>query len=334
MGGRNRISGEDWKRDVLFIVISILTIAITIIILVRSGLARARYEIPKYPLYLLLSELIYITQLVLIGVRLSVIFNRGIGFRVGTRELIKVAAAQTFASLLMPGFYIGGEAVSIAYLTSRGLPTTRATEGIVLRYTVDTVTLTLIVLLLYLTRVATIPYIALLITSALFIAYTVLLMSILSARLGRYIEGFLKVISSRTSLASRFIVINRDDTYGVKLTLLDYTIIFALSIAQWVLSGLNILLIFYAFGVHISLLTGILINSLYVVLTYVSILPGSAGIGELANLYILDNLGLGNYYLAYDIWFRVVTYMAPLIMLMPAFLSVTRTLTINQRTSP
>ncbi|MCG2863304.1 MAG: flippase-like domain-containing protein [Vulcanisaeta sp.] len=334
MGGRNRISGEDWKRDVLFIVISILTIAITIIILVRSGLARARYEIPKYPLYLLLSELIYITQLVLIGVRLSVIFNRGIGFRVGTRELIKVAAAQTFASLLMPGFYIGGEAVSIAYLTSRGLPTTRATEGIVLRYTVDTVTLTLIVLLLYLTRVATIPYIALLITSALFIAYTVLLMSILSARLGRYIEGFLKVISSRTSLASNFIVINRDDTYGVKLTLLDYTIIFALSIAQWVLSGLNILLIFYAFGVHISLLTGILINSLYVVLTYVSILPGSAGIGELANLYILDNLGLGNYYLAYDIWFRVVTYMAPLIMLMPAFLSVTRTLTINQRTSP
>jgi hypothetical protein len=334
VGGRNRISGEDWKRDVLFIVISILTIAITIIILVRSGLARARYEIPKYPLYLLLSELIYITQLVLIGVRLSVIFNRGIGFRVGTRELIKVAAAQTFASLLMPGFYIGGEAVSIAYLTSRGLPTTRATEGIVLRYTVDTVTLTLIVLLLYLTRVATIPYIALLITSALFIAYTVLLMSILSARLGRYIEGFLKVISSRTSLASNFIVINRDDTYGVKLTLLDYTIIFALSIAQWVLSGLNILLIFYAFGVHISLLTGILINSLYVVLTYVSILPGSAGIGELANLYILDNLGLGNYYLAYDIWFRVVTYMAPLIMLMPAFLSVTRTLTINQRTSP
>ncbi|MFP3216525.1 MAG: lysylphosphatidylglycerol synthase transmembrane domain-containing protein [Vulcanisaeta sp.] len=334
MGGRNRISGEDWKRDVLFIVISILTIAITIIILVRSGLARARYEIPKYPLYLLLSELIYITQLVLIGVRLSVIFNRGIGFRVGTRELIKVAAAQTFASLLMPGFYIGGEAVSIAYLTSRGLPTTRATEGIVLRYTVDTVTLTLIVLLLYLTRVATIPYIALLITSALFIAYTVLLMSILSARLGRYIEGFLKVISSRTSLASNFIVINRDDTYGVKLTLLDYTIIFALSIAQWVLSGLNILLIFYAFGVRISLLTGILINSLYVVLTYVSILPGSAGIGELANLYILDNLGLGNYYLAYDIWFRVVTYMAPLIMLMPAFLSVTRTLTINQRTSP
>ncbi|MCG2870032.1 MAG: flippase-like domain-containing protein [Vulcanisaeta sp.] len=334
MGGRNRISGEDWKRDVLFIVISILTIAITIIILVRSGLARARYEIPKYPLYLLLSELIYITQLALVGVRLSVIFNRGIGFRVGTRELIKVAAAQTFASLLMPGFYIGGEAVSIAYLTSRGLPTTRATEGIVLRYTVDTVTLTLIVLLLYLTRVATIPYIALLITSALFIAYTVLLMSILSARLGRYIEGFLKVISSRTSLASNFIVINRDDTYGVKLTLLDYTIIFALSIAQWVLSGLNILLIFYAFGVHISLLTGILINSLYVVLTYVSILPGSAGIGELANLYILDNLGLGNYYLAYDIWFRVVTYMAPLIMLMPAFLSVTRTLTINQRTSP
>ena len=334
MGGRNRISGEDWKRDVLFIVISILTIAITIIILVRSGLARARYEIPKYPLYLLLSELIYITQLVLIGVRLSVIFNRGIGFRVGTRELIKVAAAQTFASLLIPGFYIGGEAVSIAYLTSRGLPTARATEGIVLRYTVDTVTLTLIVLLLYLTRVATIPYIALLITSALFIAYTVLLMSILSARLGRYIEGFLRVISSRTSLASSFIVINRDDTYGVKLTLLDYTIIFALSIAQWVLSGLNILLIFYAFGVHISLLTGILINSLYVVLTYVSILPGSAGIGELANLYILDNLGLGNYYLAYDIWFRVVTYMAPLIMLMPAFLSVTRTLTINQRTSP
>jgi len=334
VGGRNRIGGEDWKRDVLFIVISILTIAITIIILVRSGLARARYEIPKYPLYLLLSELIYITQLVLIGVRLSVIFNRGIGFRVGTRELIKVAAAQTFASLLIPGFYIGGEAVSIAYLTSRGLPTTRATEGIVLRYTVDTVTLTLIVLLLYLTRVATIPYIALLITSALFIAYTVLLMSILSARLGRYIEGFLRVISSRTSLASSFIVINRDDTYGVKLTLLDYTIIFALSIAQWVLSGLNILLIFYAFGVHISLLTGILINSLYVVLTYVSILPGSAGIGELANLYILDNLGLGNYYLAYDIWFRVVTYMAPLIMLMPAFLSVTRTLTINQRTSP
>jgi uncharacterized protein (TIRG00374 family) len=334
VGGRNRISGDDWRRDVLFIVISILTIAITIIILVRSGLARARYEIPKYPLYLLLSELIYITQLVLIGVRLSVIFNRGIGFRVGTRELIKVAAAQTFASLLMPGFYIGGEAVSIAYLTSRGLPTTRATEGIVLRYTVDTVTLTLIVLLLYLTRVATIPYIALLITSALFIAYTVLLMSILSARLGRYIEGFLKVISSRTSLASSFIVINRDNTYGVKLTLLDYTIIFALSIAQWVLSGLNILLIFYAFGVHISLLTGILINSLYVVLTYVSILPGSAGIGELANLYILDNLGLGNYYLAYDIWFRVVTYIAPLIMLMPAFLSVTRTLTINQRTSP
>jgi len=91
-------------------------------------------------------------------------------------------------------------------------------------------------------------------------------------------------------------------------------------------------LIFYALGVHISLIMGVLITSSYVVLTYISILPGSAGIGELANLYILDILGLGDYYLAYDIWFRVITYMVPLIIFMPAFLGVTRTLTINRRT--
>ncbi len=88
------------------------------------------------------------------------------------------------------------------------------------------------------------------------------------------------------------------------------------------------MMIFYAFGVHINVLTGILISSSYIVLTYISILPGSAGIGELANLYILNSLGLGNYYLMYDVWFRVVTYIVPLIILMPAFLSISRKLTM------
>ncbi|MFP3304760.1 MAG: lysylphosphatidylglycerol synthase transmembrane domain-containing protein [Vulcanisaeta sp.] len=332
MGRRNSVSGEDWRRDVLFIAISIITIAITIIVLIKSGLAKARYEVPKYPFYLLLSELVYITQLVLVGVRLSIIFNRGIGYRIGVLELIKIAAAQTFASLLVPGFYVGGEAVSIAYLTNRGLPTTRATEGIVLRYTVDTITLTLIVLLLYLLGIVVVPYIALIMAGAFLVVYAVLFISIVSARLGRYIEGFLRFIGSRISFVNNLIVINEGEVYGVNLTLLDYVLLFALSVVQWVLSGLNVELIFYALGVRISLIMGVLITSSYVVLTYISILPGSAGIGELANLYILDILGLGDYYLAYDIWFRVITYMVPLIIFMPAFLGVTRTLTINRRT--
>lgn len=81
MSRRNSISGEDWRRDAIFIVISIVVIMATIIILVRSGLASARYETPKYPFYLVISELIYLAQLSLIGLRLSIIFNRGMGYR-------------------------------------------------------------------------------------------------------------------------------------------------------------------------------------------------------------------------------------------------------------
>ncbi|GAB6946821.1 hypothetical protein JCM16161A_09510 [Vulcanisaeta sp. JCM 16161] len=328
MSRRNSISGEDWRRDAIFIVISIVVIMATIIILVRSGLASARYETPKYPFYLVISELIYLAQLSLIGLRLSIIFNRGMGYRVGTTELIKIAAAQTFTSLLMPGFYIGGEAISIAYLTSKGLPTTRATEGIVLRYTVDTITLTSIILILYLLSLVLVPYIALIMALILLIAYVVLFIAIVSARLGKYIERLFRFINSRVNFASNFILINEDEVYGLKLSLIDYLVIFLISIIQWVLSGLNVMLIFYAFGVHISMLTGILISSSYIVLTYISVLPGSAGIGELANLYVLNSLGLGNYYLMYDVWFRVITYIIPLIILMPAFLSISRKLTM------
>ncbi|WP_054841865.1 flippase-like domain-containing protein [Vulcanisaeta distributa] len=338
MRGHSNISGEDWRRDAIFIAISIVVIVATIIILVRSGLASARYESPKYPLYLVISELIYLVQLSLIGLRLSIIFNRGgMGYRVGTTELIKIAAAQTFTSLLVPGFYIGGEAISIAYLTFKGLPTTRATEGIVLRYTVDTITLTSIIIILYLLSLVVVPYIALIMALILLIAYVVLFIAIVSARLGKYIERLFRFINSRVNFASNFILINEGEVYGLKLSLIDYLVIFIISIIQWILSGLNVMLIFYAFGVRIGMLTGILISSSYIVLTYVSILPGSAGIGgELANLYVLNSLGLGNYYLVYDVWFRVITYIIPLIILMPAFLSISRKLTMintNHRTS-
>ena len=328
MSRRNGISGGDWRRDAAFIVVSIVVIIVTIIILIKSGLTKARYEPPKYPLYLIISEVIYLTQLSLIGLRLSIIFNRGMGYRVGTRELIEIAAAQTFTSLLVPGFYIGGEAISIAYLTFKGLPTTRATEGIVLRYTVDTITLTSIVLMLYLLSLVVVPYIALIMALILLLAYTVLFIAIVSARLGRYIERVFRFISSKINIASSFILINEGEVYGIKLSIIDYLALFLISIIQWVLSGLNVVMIFYAFGVHINLITGILISSSYIILTYISVLPGSAGIGELANLYILNSLGLGSYYLIYDVWFRVITYVVPLIILMPAFLSISRKLTM------
>ncbi len=331
MSRRNSISSEDWKRDLLFVFISIVTIIITIIVLIKSGLAKAIYEVPKYPIYLLLSELVYVMQLFLVGVRLSIIFNRGIKYQVSTVELIKIAAAQTFASLLVPGFYVGGEAVSIAYLTNKGLPTTRATEGIVLRYTIDTLTLTSIVLVFYLLGIVVVPYIALIMAALLFIAYAVLFISIVSAKLGKYIERLFRFISSRFRIASNFIIINEDEVYGMNFNFVDYVTLFLISVLQWVLSGFNVTLIFNAFGVHMGLITGILISSSYIVLTYISLLPGSAGIGELANLYILDNLGLGNYYLIYDVWFRIITYVVPIVIFMPMFLSITRRLTISRK---
>ncbi|MFB6470996.1 MAG: YbhN family protein [Vulcanisaeta sp. AZ3] len=334
MNRQGGVGGEDWHRSILFVLISIVVIIATIVILLRSGLAKARYELPRYPLYLVISELIYLVQLALVGVRLSIIFNKGVGHRISTPELIKIAAAQTFASLLVPGFYIGGEAVSIAYLTSNGLPTTRATEGITLRYAIDTITLASMALLLYLLNLVVIPYIALVIASVLLIAYAVLFITIVSARLGRYIEGFLRFLSSRINFMNRLIVINENEAYGIKLSLKDYFILFLLSVLQWVLTGLNVTLILNALGINANLLTGIVISISYVVLTYISVLPGSAGIGELVNLYILDSLGLGNYYLAYDVWFRIITYVAPLIILMPIFLSVTRKITIINRRNP
>jgi uncharacterized protein (TIRG00374 family) len=291
---------------------------------------------PRYPFYLIESELIYLTQLILIGTRLSIIFNRGMGYKIETTELIKIAAAQTFTSLLIPGFYIGGEAVSIAYLTYKGLPTTRATEGVVLRYTIDTITLTSIILVLYLFNLVTVPIIALIVALILLIAYTVLFITIVNARLGGYIERIFRYISLRIKFVGNFILINQNETYGLKFTPLENLALFIISITQWFLSGLNVMLIFYAFGVHIGLITGILISSSYVILTYVSVLPGSAGIGELANLYVLNSLGLGNYYLIYDVWFRAITYIVPLIILMPAFLSISRKLTMintNHRSS-
>jgi uncharacterized protein (TIRG00374 family) len=159
-------------------------------------------------------------------------------------------------------------------------------------------------------------------------------MTIVSARLGRYIEGFLRFLSSRINFMNRLIVINENEAYGIKLSLKDYFILFLLSVLQWVLTGLNVTLILNALGINANLLTGIVISISYVVLTYISVLPGSAGIGELVNLYILDSLGLGNYYLAYDVWFRIITYVAPLIILMPIFLSVTRKITIINRRNP
>ncbi|WP_054853656.1 lysylphosphatidylglycerol synthase transmembrane domain-containing protein [Vulcanisaeta distributa] len=329
MSNHSRIGNIDWRRDALFIVLSIVTIIITIVILLESGLAKARYEPPKYPFYLIISEFVFLAQISLIGVRLSIIFNRGMRFKINTADLIKVVAAQVYMSLLIPGFYIGGEVITITYLTYKGLPTARVTEGIVLRYTVDTITLTLMILIFYLFSLTTVPFIAFVMAVVLFVVYMVLFISIVSARLGRYIERMFRFISSRVNIARNFIVANENETYGVSFTAIDYLVLFILSATQWLLSGLNVTLIFYALGVNTNFIIGVLIMLSYTVLTYISLLPGSAGIGELANLYILNNLGLSNYYLAYDVWFRIITYIIPLIILMPLFLGITRRLTIN-----
>jgi uncharacterized membrane protein YbhN (UPF0104 family) len=112
-------------------------------------------------------------------------------------------------------------------------------------------------------------------------------MTIVSARLGRYIEGFLRFLSSRINFMNRLIVINEIEAYGIKLSLKDYFILFLLSVLQWVLAGLNVTLILNALGINANLLTGIVISISYVVLTYISVLPGSAGIGGVSKpIYI------------------------------------------------
>ncbi|WP_054856815.1 lysylphosphatidylglycerol synthase domain-containing protein [Vulcanisaeta sp. JCM 16159] len=248
MSNHSRIGNIDWRRDALFIVLSIVTIIITIVILLESGLAKARYEPPKYPFYLIISEFVFLAQISLIGVRLSIIFNRGMRFKINTADLIKVVAAQVYMSLLIPGFYIGGEVITITYLTYKGLPTARVTEGIVLRYTVDTITLTLMILIFYLFSLTTVPFIAFVMAVILFMVYMILFISIVSARLGRYIERMFRFISSRVNIARNFIVVNENETYGVSFTVIDYLVLFILSATQWLLSGLNVTLIFLCLG--------------------------------------------------------------------------------------
>ncbi|WP_069807835.1 lysylphosphatidylglycerol synthase transmembrane domain-containing protein [Vulcanisaeta thermophila] len=323
MGSRG-YTERDTLRDVAFVVVSIATIAVTILILVHAGLAKLVYEIPRYPLYLVLAEVIYIIQLLIVGLRLSIIFNRGMGYRVGIGELFQLAMAQTFASLIVPGFYIGGEAISITYLTQRGLPTTRATEGILMRYTLDTLVVSATTITLLLTLYPGKFVITLIVALVLFIAYLVLLLSIISMRLGQLIERIMRWLTGKFASLRKYIVLTENEVYGMKFAHRDLAALILLTVIQWFLSGLTVTLIFKSLGVNVGFITGLLVSASYVVLTYVSILPGSAGIGELANLYLLSVLGLSTYFVSYDVWFRVVTYIAPLILLLPQFLHFTR----------
>jgi hypothetical protein len=313
---------------VLYLGLSLVVILVVVLVLLNLRIVGAARDYPARPLYLLIAEFLFLLQVVLVGVRLYVILNRGLGYGLSMRELVEVSVAQTFASLIVPGFYVGGEAVSLAYLTSRGIPTSRATEGIVLRYTVDSIVVTMIVVSTAVLRVP-VPPLALGFSIAIFLGYLVLFIAIVNAGFGRYMDGVLRWVSVRFRALGRYMVLD-PESRRMRLGVAEYSLIFTLSLAQWASAAGCTYYIFLSLDAPIGFGEALMVVSAYVVLTYVSLLPGSAGIGELANLYILNNLALGEYYLGYVIWFRVLTYLVPLILFLPIFLRLTHSLGLRR----
>lgn len=314
-------SGRGFSRIMLYLGSSLAAILAVILVFLNLRIISTAEEYPVKPLYLIIAELLFLLQVVLVGLRLFIILSRGFGYGLSIRELIEVSVAQTFASLIIPGFYIGGEAVSIAYLTRRGIPTSRATESVVLRYTVDSIVVAAIAITIAIFR-APVPYIALGFSTAILISYITLFMVIIGARLGNYLEGLLRWASAKFKALSRFIIFD-SESRRIMLGVPDYVALFTLSLLQWILAAASTHYILLSLGATPSFIESLIIVSSYVALTYISLLPGSAGIGELANLYILNNLGLGEYYLGYVIWFRVITYVVPLMLFLPLFLKIT-----------
>ena len=210
--------------------------------------------------------------------------------------------------------------MTIVYLVARGIAVGRAVEAVIYRYTVDTVVAFYTLLALHVITLS-VPPVALVVSILLALAYTILLVAITTARLSRYVDVAMRWLASRLRLR-QMLAVRAGDVDAFRLDVRGHLAVATLSAAQWLIFALTVKAIFEGFGVQLTLADSLVVILSYVALTYISLLPGSAGIGEVASFYILEQLGLGSHYLQFTLWFRVTTYAMPLIAFLPAFLAV------------
>ena len=271
-------------------------------------------------------DIIIATLLSLLVIPLTVIrlyfLIRDCGINMSIKDLVKVSTAQTYASLVIPGFYVGGEMITIAYLIKNGLDFKRSVEIITLRYVIDTLTLCLITILLIF--VLNVPILIVLILSGIyFTIYTFLYLLVTKGIFGKFMSKLVGKVISKSKLISRILegtgfsitlFLNFEER-PLKLSLKTHVILFLASFLQIFTLGLAVLFICYSIGLNIDLNRAILIQAAYTILTFVSIFPCALGLGELANFYTLLTLGLERMYMSFNAIFRLAIHVLPISIL-------------------
>ncbi len=305
------------RKAVLYILSSVIAIITSVIVITQITHVRLDLIRPKEPLYIVIAQACFFGQVLGIALEVHVLLRKALGIRISPKDVIKVVFAQTYMALLVPFLYVGSEVISVVYLSSRGYPTRRIIEGISMRYAIDTIVISMMALILasHLLPVISIIAIIALISSA------VLLAMILNAKFGNFMVYVIEKMRQKMPFLNRLLG-PLEIGHAGDMKLHYVMLAFPISALQWLIYGLIPTSILRGLGVKDQLTNGLLIASSYVMLTLISILPGSAGIGELANFYVLSSLGLSWAYTTYTVLFRIITYVVPLACLSAFFIKI------------
>ncbi len=261
-----------------------------------------------------------LTTVPLTALRLYVAL-RDLGERdIKLKDLMKVSAAQSYASLVVPGFYIGGEMVTISYLVVKNVSFRRAVDVVTLRYVTEVITISVIGMsAIALLAPSLFPVFVLL--AAYLTSYLVLYLFVIRGAFGHLISKVVHGVIRRSGFVRKIIssiglnIMVDLDISPLRLSRLSHLVMFLASLAQVLLHGLAFKIVLDLLNVNASLIEATMMFISYTALVFVSPLPCYAGIGELANYYILSALGLSGVYLIFNALIRIVLNVIPILAL-------------------
>ncbi|OYT25463.1 MAG: hypothetical protein B6V02_03665 [Thermoprotei archaeon ex4572_64] len=302
------------KRVLIYFITSLIIISIT-----SLALSNFNYQVLMYlsrinVIYIIISIVVFVLLTVLNTLKLIIIFKK-FNYTLKFVEVLELLFAQTFASLITPGLYTGGEVITLSYLVlNKNLNVHYVVRALIIKYSIDTLTLMIITIALTLLLNMVIPILFILVVP--YIGVSILF---LSNTFSKFLSKLLSRVSSRSLklrsfLKSRGVSINFNQDIAIPRstylkTLLNITVI---SITHWLVYGIFFLLSLNTVGFTQSYAHGLLFACMYTVLTTVPITPGSAGIGEVINYYIASMIGIRDMYLVFNTIFRLYTYFIPL----------------------
>ncbi len=324
MNGKSRLV----KRILIYLIISLVIISFTSLILSNFNCQVLIHLFRINVMYIIISIIVFVSLTVFNTLKLIIIFKR-FNYTLKFVEVLELLFAQTFTSLITPGLYTGGEVITLSYLVlNKNLNIHYVIRALIIKYSVDTLTLMIMTIILTVLLNVVIPILIMLV-----IPYVGVSILFLSDTFNKFLSKFLSKMGSKFSKLQSFLKsrgvsfnLNQDIIISRNAYLKMILNITVISIVHWLVYGVFFLLSLDTIGFTQSYVYSLLFACMYTVLTTIPITPGSAGIGEIINYYIAGMIGIRDMYLVFNTVFRLYTYFIPLALSSIFFIHVVKKL--------